>query len=119
MTDVVVQHTSGGTGVPLDTRIESLRTEPPPERASLDMGPVNRYHHLTSDDTRGMVDALVAEMDDRGIKPEMEAFDPGHLNEVHALLDRADIDDPPYVNLILRRRHAHDPPPAKPAQHGG
>ena len=99
--DIVIQHSTGGTGVPIEDRFEPLRTEPAPEMASLDMGPVNRYHHLTSENPRGMVDALFAEMRERGIKPEMEAFNPGHLNEVRAFLKRADVDEPPYVNVLL------------------
>ncbi|WP_336344870.1 BKACE family enzyme [Halalkalicoccus ordinarius] len=99
--DVIVQHSTGGTGVPLEKRLEPLRTDPAPEMASLDMGPVNRYQHLTSENPRGMVDALHDEMQVRGIKPEMEAFNPGHLNEVHAFLERADVADPPYVNVLL------------------
>ena len=99
--DIVIQHSTGGTGVPLEERLEPLRTDPAPEMASLDMGPVNRYQHLTSENPRAMVDALFAEMRERGIKPEMEAFNPGHLNEVNALLERAEVDDPPYVNVLL------------------
>ena len=39
-----------------------LRTDPPPEMARLDMGPLNRYEHLTSENTRAMVDSLYEEM---------------------------------------------------------
>ncbi|MDL5360422.1 3-keto-5-aminohexanoate cleavage protein [Halalkalicoccus sp. NIPERK01] len=98
--DVVIQHSTGGTGVPVEDRLEPLRTEPVPEMASLDMGPVNRYHHLTSENPRGTVDALHAEMRERGIKPEMEVFNPGHLNEVEAFLDRAEVESPPYLGVL-------------------
>lgn len=99
--DLILQHSTGATGVPRERRHEPLRTEPPPEMASLDMGPMNRYRHLTSENTRATVDALYDEMREREIKPELEAFNSGHLNEVHALLDRRDLDEPPYVNLIF------------------
>ncbi len=99
--DLVLQHSTGGTGVPAETRAEPLRTDPAPEMASLDMGPVNRYDRLTSENTRATVDALYDEMADRGIKPEMEAFNPGHLNEVHEFLQRCDLADPVYVNVIF------------------
>jgi len=98
--DVVVQHSTGATGVPLAKRAEPLRTDPPPEMASLDMGPLNRYRMLTSENTRHDVDTLYDEMADRGIKPEMEAFNDGHVNEVHEFLDRRDVPDP-YVTLIF------------------
>jgi 3-keto-5-aminohexanoate cleavage enzyme len=99
--DVVIQHTTGGTAVPTDLRAESLRTDPPPEMASLDMGPLNRYAHLTSENTRATIDALAAEMADRGIKPEMEAFNGGHLNEVGRLVEEGIVEEPYYVNLIF------------------
>lgn len=69
--------------------------------ASLDMGPLNRYDHLTSENTRAMVDALYEEMVDRGIKPELEVFNDGHLNEVHSLLERQELAEPVYATLIF------------------
>jgi len=99
--DVIVQHSTGGTGAPDDVRHQPLRTDPPPEMASLDMGPLNRYDHLTSENTRALVDSLHEEMVDRGIKPELEVFNDGHLNEVHGLLDRRELADPVYATLIF------------------
>ncbi|MFU8867821.1 3-keto-5-aminohexanoate cleavage protein [Natronococcus sp.] len=99
--DVVIQHSTGGTGAPDDRRHLPLRTDPPPEMASLDMGPLNRYDHLTSENTRGLVDALHEEMVDRGIKPELEVFNDGHANEVLGLLERRDLADPVYATLIF------------------
>jgi len=97
--DVVVQHSTGGTGAPDDLRHEPLRTDPPPEMASLDMGPLNRYRHLTSENTRGLVDSLHAEMRERGVKPELECFNDGHLNEAARIAD--DLANPPSVTLIF------------------
>jgi 3-keto-5-aminohexanoate cleavage enzyme len=99
--NVIIQHSTGGTGAPAKDRHLPLRTDPPPEMASLDMGPLNRYDHLTSENTRGMVNALYDEMRDQGIKPEMEVFNDGHLNEVHSLLERRDLRDPVYTTLIF------------------
>ncbi|MFB6123342.1 MAG: 3-keto-5-aminohexanoate cleavage protein [Haloferacaceae archaeon] len=97
--DVVVQHSTGGTGAPDDLRAEPLRTDPAPEMASLDMGPLNRYEHLTSENTRGLVADLHEEMQERGIKPELEVFNGGHLNESLRIL--SDLSDPPYLNLVF------------------
>jgi len=99
--DVIIQHSTGGTGAPDEDRHLPLRTDPPPEMASLDMGPLNRYDHLTSENTRGLVDSLHEEMIDRDIKPELEVFNDGHLNEVHQLLERRDLADPVYATLIF------------------
>lgn len=99
--DLIIQHSTGGTAAPVEKRAEALRTDPPPEMASLDMGPLNRYVHLTSENTRGTIDALAEEMRERDIKPEIEVFNNGHLNEVHGLLDRTELEQPLYVNLIF------------------
>jgi len=99
--DVIIQHSTGGTGAPGELRHQPLRTDPAPEMASLDMGPLNRYDHLTSENSRGLVDSLHDEMLSRGIKPELEVFNDGHLNEVHGLLDRRDLREPVYATLIL------------------
>lgn len=99
--NMVVQHSTGGTGAPTEKRRQSLRTDPPPEMASLDMGPLNRYDRLTSENTRATIDSLYDEMRNRGIKPELEVFNDGHLNETHGLLDRRDLDDPVYATLIF------------------
>ena len=102
-TDLIVQHSTGGTGAPDSLRHEPLRTDPAPDMASLDMGPLNRYQHLTSENTRALVESLAEEMDDRGIKPELEVFNGGHLNEVHGLLERRPelLSDPVYTTLIF------------------
>jgi 3-keto-5-aminohexanoate cleavage enzyme len=99
--DVIIQHSTGGTGVPAEVRAQPLRTDPAPETASLDMGPLNRYDRLTSENTRATVDALYDEMADRGIKPEMELFNDGHINETHQFLDRRDLAEPAYATLIF------------------
>ncbi|ELY84945.1 BKACE family enzyme [Natrialba taiwanensis] len=99
--DVIIQHSTGGTGAPDADRHLPLRTDPAPEMASLDMGPLNRYDHLTSENTRGLVDSLHAEMVERGVKPELELFNDGHLNEAFGLLDRRDLANPVYGTLIF------------------
>lgn len=97
--DIVVQHSTGGTAAPDALRAEPLRTDPAPEMASLDMGPMNRARRLTSENTRDTIDGLRAEMRERGIKPELEVFNSGHLNESFRILD--DLEEPPYLNLIF------------------
>ncbi len=99
--DIIIQNTTGGTGLPLERRVMGIRTDPLPEMASLDMGPMNRYQHITSENTRHMIDTLAAEMQEKGIKPEMEVFNNGHLNEVYRLIDKGLLEEPYYINLIF------------------
>lgn len=99
-TDLVIQHSTGGTGAPDDLRHEPLRTDPAPDMASLDMGPLNRYDHLTSENTRALVGSLAAEMRERGIKPEMELFNSGHITEARRLVEQ-DVLEPPYYGTLI------------------
>jgi 3-keto-5-aminohexanoate cleavage enzyme len=71
--------------------------------ASLDMGPLNRYQHLTSQNTRALVESLAEEMRDRDVKPELEVFNGGHVNEVYELLERRPdlLEEPLYATLIF------------------
>ena len=109
--DVVIQNTTGGQG-PLEERIQGIRTDPPPEMASLDLGPFKRGRHIVTDHTRANIDALAREMADRGIKPELEVFNSGQLNEVYRLLDAGLVEPPAYVNLIFGGESFTRPSPA-------
>jgi 3-keto-5-aminohexanoate cleavage enzyme len=63
------------------------------------MGPLNRYDRLTSENTRELVSSLHAEMRERNIKPELEVFNDGHLNESLAILE--EFEEPPYLNFLF------------------
>lgn len=97
--NIIIQHSTGGTAAPDELRVEPLLTDPAPEMASLDMGPLNRYGKLTSENTRSLVDRLHEVMLDRHIKPELEVFNGGHLNESLRIID--DLVAPPYINLVF------------------
>jgi 3-keto-5-aminohexanoate cleavage enzyme len=102
--------------VPLEDRLDPLDTDPPPEMASLDMGPLNRYRHLTSENTRHTIDTLYEAMVERDIKPELEVFNDGHLNETAALLERYDVDTP-YITLIFGGGTTSPPSPRNLLNH--
>lgn len=99
--DVVIQNTTGGTGLSLDERATGIRTDPLPEMASLDMGPMNRYQHVTAENTRYQYESLASEMQEKGIKPEIEVFNQGHLNETFRLIEKGLVEEPYYINLIF------------------
>jgi uncharacterized protein (DUF849 family) len=71
-----------------------------PEMASLTLGSMNFPHHanVNSPDT---ILELARRMADRGIKPELEIFEPGMANLAQRLLDKGVIQAPLYANLIL------------------
>ena len=98
--DIVIQNTTGGQGV-YEARVQGIRTDPTPDMASLDMGPFNRGQHIITEHTRNNIDSLAAEMREKGIKPELECFNNGHINEAYRLIERGAIDEPYYFNLVF------------------
>nr|WP_225917737.1 3-keto-5-aminohexanoate cleavage protein [Halobaculum rubrum] len=108
--DIIVQHTTGGQG-PLRERIEGIRTDPPPEMASLDLGPFKRGRHIITDHTRHNIDTLAVEMRRRNITPELEVFNNGQLAEVTRLAEDDLIDPPYFVNLVFGGANFSPPRP--------
>ncbi|WP_135303694.1 BKACE family enzyme [Haloarcula amylovorans] len=98
--DIIIQNTTGGQS-PYEQRVAGIRTDPPPEMASLDMGPFKRDKHIITNHTRNNIERLAVEMQAKGIKPEMEVFNSGQLAEVKRLIDEGLVEEPPYVNLIF------------------
>ncbi|MDS0282110.1 3-keto-5-aminohexanoate cleavage protein [Haloarcula onubensis] len=98
--DIIIQNTTGGQAQ-YDSRVAGIRTDPPPEMASLDMGPFKRDKHIITNHTRNNIERLAVEMQAKDIKPEMEVFNSGQLAEVRRLIDEGLIEEPPYINLIF------------------
>jgi uncharacterized protein (DUF849 family) len=85
-TDLVVQLSSGGAVTdPLPDRVAVL--DAGPDAASLSLGTVNFGRDVFSNPWDLIVE-LHTQMRDRGIVPEYEAFDLGHLATLSRLLDR-------------------------------
>ncbi len=98
--DIIIQNTTGGQS-PYENRVAGIRTDPPPEMASLDMGPFNRGQHIITEHTRNNIESLAREMHEKGVKPELEVFNNGHLNETYRLIEKDILDPPYYINVIL------------------
>lgn len=109
--DIIIQNTTGGQS-PYEERLRGIRTNPPPEMASLDMGPFNRDRHIITEHTRHNIDTLARNMREKGIKPELEVFNGGQLNEAYRLIEEGLLDPPYYVNLIFGGRSFTLPRPA-------
>ncbi|MCW2535150.1 MAG: uncharacterized protein JWQ26_849 [Modestobacter sp.] len=84
--DLVVQLSTGGAVTdPADARLAVLDAEP--DAASLSLGTVNFGRDVFSNPW-GLIVELHTQMQQRGIVPEYEAFDLGHLATLTRLLDR-------------------------------
>jgi uncharacterized protein (DUF849 family) len=99
---VVCISLSGRRGDPDEARAAplALEGEAKPDMASLTLSSLN-FSREPSMNSPATVSRLAAEMQARGVVPELEAFDTGMINAARYLLDRGRLDPPLYVNLLL------------------
>ena len=71
-----------------------------PDMASLTLSSLN-FNRQASINEPDMITGLLNEMNQRGIKPELEAFDSGMLNYAKYLIKKGLLKPPYYTNLIL------------------
>ena len=73
-----------------------------PEICTLDCGTMNFAEaDYVMTNTPGMLDAMGQMMTDLGVKPEIEAFDTGHLWYARDLVERGVLDSPALVQLCM------------------
>jgi uncharacterized protein (DUF849 family) len=71
-----------------------------PDLGSLTLGSFN-FPKVISANPPDQIVALLERMGERGVRPELEVFELGMVNTLHALRDRGLIPDPPIVNILL------------------
>lgn len=103
---VVIQNTTGGPGIPVRKRITSL--DAAPEMASLNMGSVvffvgerGKEREQPFINLRSEIEAFAEAMLERGIKPELEVYNPSMFGEVENLISKHLIEEPYYVNFVM------------------
>ena len=94
--------TSGRLVTSLEARSDVLNLEGDlkPDMASLTLSSLN-FNKQASLNAPDMVMGLAKIMQEKGIKPELEAFDLGMLNVIPYLAKKGVVEPPFYVNLIL------------------
>jgi uncharacterized protein (DUF849 family) len=99
---VVCVTCSGRFAVDLDSRAEvlSLDGDAKPDMASLTLGS-NNFARQASVNAPDTIRGLAERMRDRGIRPELEVFEPGMVAFGRHLVERGLIDPPCYVNVLL------------------
>jgi len=85
--DVIVNFTTGGDYPPAQRLAPVLEVEPRPELATIDVGPVAFGQDAVRDYSRAQNETFAERMAEAGVKPELEAFNPGHLTEVNHLIE--------------------------------
>lgn len=89
----------------------TLETEPTPDLATVDLGPLNPHDDFIAENTRSQNEEYAEKMREKGVKPELEVFGPGHLTEAHHLVDEGLLDPPYWTTLILGMRTGTIPRP--------
>jgi len=95
---VICLSTSGRTYKKFVERAECLDVIP--DMASLTLSSLN-FNKQESINSPDMIQALAEEMLNRGIKPELEAFDVGMINYAKYLIKKELLNAPYYFNLLL------------------
>src|SRR5918997_6930657 len=107
--DVVINYSTGAIGVPLEKRIDYLR-ELRPDVAALNMGSMNyaKYSPKRKDfvfkavfeNSFDTIAQLLAAMNERGIRPEHECFDAGHIANLDPLIDMGLVEEPLLISCV-------------------
>jgi len=99
---VICASTSGRIHNTFDKRSDvlTLENEAKPDMGSLTLGSLN-FPKQASINTPEMIENLAVAMRDRGIVPELEAFETGMLQTAKVLIKRGILKPPYYCNLLL------------------
>lgn len=98
---ILIPSTGGAVGMTPEERLQSTDTTPLPEMATLDCGTCN-FGDEIFDNTMPTMRAFGKRMLERGIKPEYECFEMGHLETVVRMAQRGEVPgDPMQFNFVL------------------
>lgn len=97
--DVIVQISTGGAvGTPVEDRIAPLSLKP--EMATLTAGTVNFGADVFQNTYRDIV-AFAKAMKEYGVKPEIEVFEAGMINNAIGLAKRGLLEEPMHFDFVL------------------
>ena len=98
---ILIPSTGGAVGMTPEERLQSTDTTPLPEMATLDCGTCN-FGDEIFDNTMPTMRAFGKRMLDRGIKPEYECFEMGHLDTILRMAKKGEVPgDPMQFNFVL------------------
>ena len=98
---ILIPSTGGAVGMTPDERLQSPDTTPLPEMATLDCGTCN-FGDEIFDNTMPTMRAFGKRMMERGIKPEYECFEMGHLDTILTMARKGEVPSAPMqFNFVL------------------
>jgi 3-keto-5-aminohexanoate cleavage enzyme len=98
---ILIPSTGGAVGITPEERLQSTDTTPLPEMATLDCGTCN-FGDEIFDNTMPTMRAFGKRMLERGIKPEYECFEMGHLDTILRMAKKGEVPgDPMQFNFVL------------------
>ena len=98
---ILIPSTGGAVGMTPDERLQSTDTTPLPEMATLDCGTCN-FGDEIFDNTMPTMRAFGKRMMERGIKPEYECFEMGHLDTILKMAKKGEVPGAPMqFNFVL------------------
>ena len=98
---ILIPSTGGAVGMSPEERLQSTDTTPIPEMATLDCGTCN-FGDEIFDNTMPTMRAFGKRMMERGIKPEYECFEMGHLDTILNMARKGQVPgDPMQFNFVL------------------
>jgi 3-keto-5-aminohexanoate cleavage enzyme len=108
--DVVINHSTGAIGIPVEKRIEYLRALRP-DVAALNMSSMNyaKYSSKRKDfvfkavfeNSFDTIVAFLTAMNELGIRPEHECFDSGHVANLDPLIDMGLLSEPLQIEAVM------------------
>lgn len=111
--DMIVNFTTGGGGIySREERIAPvLETDPGPELATIDLGPMNFGQTRTADNPREQNEEYATRMREANVKPELEIFNQGHIPELNHLIEEDLLETPYWCTIILGMQTGTPPHP--------
>ena len=98
---ILIPSTGGAVGMTPDERLDSTNTTPIPEMATLDCGTCN-FGDDIFDNTMPTMRAFGKRMMEKGIKPEYECFEMGHLDTILTMARKGEVPGAPMqFNFVL------------------
>ncbi len=98
---ILIPSTGGAVGMTPDERLDSTNTNPIPEMATLDCGTCN-FGDDIFDNSMPTMRAFGKRMLEKGIKPEYECFEMGHLDTILTMARKGEVPGAPMqFNFVL------------------